>query len=257
MSTIYDNWERLVRAVLKREEIWEICHAPSRSSSPNSTSSDSNSKVEESAYQSESEWVEEYEAGVQITLAASIDGNIGVKRASFSLVRFKKHEAVAWWVENRDKVHEKYNIQARLFLGKSEENTYPKRNENALSKNDSEENLRSKDLEAGGSDDQFVDHRTWIELYEPGICVTLGDFGDGTRYLKRIHFSRRRFEEHEADTWWLTNRDKVYEKYNIEARQYDNKLSSYLCFDTFVFAFLPWESPFFFLFLVTSYYAHD
>ncbi|KAL2527392.1 putative inactive receptor kinase [Abeliophyllum distichum] len=40
MSTVYDNWERLVAAVLRREELWELCHAPSRTSSTSSISSD-------------------------------------------------------------------------------------------------------------------------------------------------------------------------------------------------------------------------
>ncbi|KAL8557375.1 hypothetical protein ACS0TY_004711 [Phlomoides rotata] len=33
MSRNYDNWERLVAAVIKREEIWELCHQHSRSPS--------------------------------------------------------------------------------------------------------------------------------------------------------------------------------------------------------------------------------
>ncbi|GFP86398.1 probable serine/threonine-protein kinase at1g54610 [Phtheirospermum japonicum] len=40
MSMIYDNWERLVAAVLKREEIWQLCHQHSRSPSIRSESSD-------------------------------------------------------------------------------------------------------------------------------------------------------------------------------------------------------------------------
>ncbi|KAK6135328.1 hypothetical protein DH2020_030916 [Rehmannia glutinosa] len=33
MSTIYDNWERLVAAVLRRELLWQICHDHSRTNS--------------------------------------------------------------------------------------------------------------------------------------------------------------------------------------------------------------------------------
>ncbi|KAK6155607.1 hypothetical protein DH2020_009855 [Rehmannia glutinosa] len=33
MSTIYDNWERLVAAVLRREQLWQLCHQNSISSS--------------------------------------------------------------------------------------------------------------------------------------------------------------------------------------------------------------------------------
>ncbi|KAK4493166.1 hypothetical protein RD792_017978 [Penstemon davidsonii] len=41
MSTIYDNWERLVAAVIRREELWQLCHDHSRSPSISSTSSSS------------------------------------------------------------------------------------------------------------------------------------------------------------------------------------------------------------------------
>ncbi|KAL8519145.1 hypothetical protein ACS0TY_010183 [Phlomoides rotata] len=38
-----DNWERLVAAVVKREQIWQLCHAPSRSPSISTISSDTDS----------------------------------------------------------------------------------------------------------------------------------------------------------------------------------------------------------------------
>ncbi|XP_044475610.1 PH, RCC1 and FYVE domains-containing protein 1-like [Mangifera indica] len=55
----------------------------------------------------------------------------------------------------------------------------------------------------------------WIEQYEPGVYITLVALSDGTRDLKRVRFSRRRFGEHQAETWWSENREKVYERYNV------------------------------------------
>ncbi|KAG0495372.1 hypothetical protein HPP92_000063 [Vanilla planifolia] len=55
----------------------------------------------------------------------------------------------------------------------------------------------------------------WIEQYEPGVYITLIALRDGSRDLKRVRFSRRRFGEQQAETWWSENRDKVYEKYNV------------------------------------------
>ncbi|KAJ3683131.1 hypothetical protein LUZ60_013358 [Juncus effusus] len=55
----------------------------------------------------------------------------------------------------------------------------------------------------------------WIEQYEPGVYITLTALRDGTRDLKRVRFSRRRFGEHQAESWWWENREKVYEKYNV------------------------------------------
>ncbi|XP_057422819.1 PH, RCC1 and FYVE domains-containing protein 1 [Lotus japonicus] len=57
----------------------------------------------------------------------------------------------------------------------------------------------------------------WIEQYEPGVYITLVALRDGTRDLKRVRFSRRRFGEHQAETWWSENREKVYEKYNVRS----------------------------------------
>lgn len=43
MSRNYDNWERLVAAVIKRDQIWELCHQPSRTPSICSAASSSDS----------------------------------------------------------------------------------------------------------------------------------------------------------------------------------------------------------------------
>ncbi|KAL7128266.1 hypothetical protein ABFS83_14G304800 [Erythranthe nasuta] len=55
----------------------------------------------------------------------------------------------------------------------------------------------------------------WIEQYEPGVYITLVALQDGTRDLKRVRFSRRRFGEQQAESWWSENRGKVNEKYNV------------------------------------------
>ncbi|XP_022773357.1 PH, RCC1 and FYVE domains-containing protein 1-like isoform X2 [Durio zibethinus] len=55
----------------------------------------------------------------------------------------------------------------------------------------------------------------WNEQYEPGVYITLVALQDGTRDLKRVRFSRRRFGEHQAENWWSENREKVYERYNV------------------------------------------
>ncbi|KAM7256727.1 hypothetical protein ACFE04_012468 [Oxalis oulophora] len=55
----------------------------------------------------------------------------------------------------------------------------------------------------------------WIEQYEPGVYITLLALQDGTRDLKRVRFSRRKFVENQAETWWAENREKVYERYNV------------------------------------------
>ncbi|XP_073140280.1 PH, RCC1 and FYVE domains-containing protein 1-like [Henckelia pumila] len=78
---------------------------------------------------------------------------------------------------------------------------------------DGENGSRSGNSDVLGSASQI--EAEWIEQYEPGVYITLVAFRDGTRDLKRVRFSRRRFGEHQAETWWSENREKVYERYNV------------------------------------------
>ncbi|KAK4788782.1 hypothetical protein SAY86_020101 [Trapa natans] len=73
---------------------------------------------------------------------------------------------------------------------------------------------RGSALARGDSGSSLVEAE-WIEQYEPGVYITLVALRDGTRDLKRVRFSRRRFGEHQAETWWSENRDRVYERYNV------------------------------------------
>ncbi|KAL1533486.1 PH, RCC1 and FYVE domains-containing protein 1 [Salvia divinorum] len=78
---------------------------------------------------------------------------------------------------------------------------------------DSEAGSKSRNLAVPGSASQI--EAEWIEQYELGVYITLVALRDGTRDLKRVRFSRRRFGEHQAEMWWSDNREKVYEKYNV------------------------------------------
>ncbi|KAM0010097.1 putative protein kinase RLK-Pelle-CrRLK1L-1 family [Helianthus debilis subsp. tardiflorus] len=53
-----------------------------------------------------------------------------------------------------------------------------------------------------------------IEVYRRGVYIHLLTLPDGTNELKRVRFSRRRFSENQAETWWSENREKVCERYN-------------------------------------------
>ncbi|KAM7252952.1 hypothetical protein ACFE04_025570 [Oxalis oulophora] len=79
---------------------------------------------------------------------------------------------------------------------------------------DGENGTRSRNSSVAPANGSQVEAE-WIEQYEPGVYITLMALRDGTRDLKRVRFSRRRFGEHQAETWWSENRDKVYEKYNV------------------------------------------
>ncbi|CAL5384485.1 unnamed protein product [Camellia sinensis] len=76
------------------------------------------------------------------------------------------------------------------------------------------DSTRSRNSALTGNANNQVESE-WIEQYEPGVYITLVALCDGTRDLKRVRFSRRRFGEHQAETWWSENREKVYERYNV------------------------------------------
>ncbi|KAM3361116.1 PH, RCC1 and FYVE domains-containing protein 1-like isoform X1 [Capsicum galapagoense] len=86
-------------------------------------------------------------------------------------------------------------------------------NEDAESFQDNGNGLKSRNSLPSGNPNQI--EAEWIEQYEPGVYITLMALRDGTRDLKRVRFSRRRFGEHQAETWWSENREKVYERYNV------------------------------------------
>ncbi|KAL9357628.1 hypothetical protein Peur_050881 [Populus x canadensis] len=79
---------------------------------------------------------------------------------------------------------------------------------------DGDNGMKSRDSSLVANGNQV--EAEWIEQYEPGVFITLVALRDGTRDLKRVRFSRRRFGEHQAETWWSENREKVYEKYNVK-----------------------------------------
>nr|GMD96171.1 protein Brevis radix-like 1 [Ipomoea batatas] len=53
----------------------------------------------------------------------------------------------------------------------------------------------------------------WIEEDEPGVYITIRQLADGTRELRRVRFSRERFGEVNAKTWWEQNRDRIQAQY--------------------------------------------
>ncbi|KAL1555204.1 PH, RCC1 and FYVE domains-containing protein 1-like [Salvia divinorum] len=55
----------------------------------------------------------------------------------------------------------------------------------------------------------------WVEQDEQGVYITLTSLPGGLKDLKRVRFSRKRFSERQAETWWAENRARVYEQYNV------------------------------------------
>lgn len=57
-----------------------------------------------------SEWVEQDEPGVYITLVSMPGGIKDLKRVRFSRKRFSEKEAEQWWAANRARIYQQYNV---------------------------------------------------------------------------------------------------------------------------------------------------
>ncbi|KAL6284631.1 hypothetical protein ACE6H2_015560 [Prunus campanulata] len=68
-------------------------------------------RIKENESRHESEWVEQDEPGVYITLTSLPGGAKDLKRVRFSRKRFSEKQAEDWWAENRARVHEQYNVR--------------------------------------------------------------------------------------------------------------------------------------------------
>ncbi|KAH9686880.1 protein BREVIS RADIX [Citrus sinensis] len=53
----------------------------------------------------------------------------------------------------------------------------------------------------------------WVEQDEPGVYITIRQLADGSRELRRVRFSRERFGEVNAKTWWEENRERIQAQY--------------------------------------------
>ncbi|KAK8282271.1 hypothetical protein V6Z11_D08G015600 [Gossypium hirsutum] len=71
----------------------------------------SGGRTKESEPRNESEWVEQDEPGVYITLTSLPGGAKDLKRVRFSRKRFSEKQAEQWWAENRARVYEQYNVR--------------------------------------------------------------------------------------------------------------------------------------------------
>ncbi|CAH2033516.1 unnamed protein product [Thlaspi arvense] len=53
----------------------------------------------------------------------------------------------------------------------------------------------------------------WVEQDEPGVNITIRALPDGNRQLRRVRFSRDKFEETHARLWWEQNRARIQQQY--------------------------------------------
>ncbi|XP_047323226.1 protein BREVIS RADIX-like [Impatiens glandulifera] len=194
------------------------------------------------------QWMAQVEPGVQITFMSLPTGGNDLKRIRFSREIFDKWQAQRWWGENYDRVMELYNVQrfnkqALNTPGGSEDEN--RDSSYSVSKNyyrtpdqgvNHNYNTGSSAYGIGGNkiEPSFDPSRTttssrdepsisasnasevdseWIQQDEPGVYITIRQLVDGTRELRRVRFSRERFGEMNAKTWWEENRERIQTQY--------------------------------------------
>ncbi|GMY27126.1 PH, RCC1 and FYVE domains-containing protein 1-like isoform X2 [Fagus crenata] len=122
-------------------------------------------------------------------------------------------------------VHESSKVQDKRMQGQidvARVTDLSRDGENVLqgSKRSSVSNTRgavSQQSSAYGADESStVKHgkKEVIEQFEPGVYVTVILLRNGTKVFKRVRFSKRRFDEHQAEEWWSKNKDRVLRRYS-------------------------------------------
>nr|VDD11433.1 unnamed protein product [Brassica rapa] len=53
-----------------------------------------------------------------------------------------------------------------------------------------------------------------IEQFEPGVYVTYVLHKNGGKIFRRVRFSKRRFDEHQAEEWWNSKKDRMLKSYS-------------------------------------------
>ncbi|XP_018488855.1 protein BREVIS RADIX isoform X3 [Raphanus sativus] len=199
------------------------------------------------------EWMAQVEPGVHITFASLPTGGNDLKRIRFSREIFDKWQAQRWWGENYDKIVELYNVQrfnrqalqtpARSEDQSQRDSTYSKMESARESKDwtprhnfrppganvphnfyggyahhggppmDAARTTTSSRDEAPSMSNASEMQAEWIEEDEPGVYITIRQLADGTRELRRVRFSRERFGEVHAKTWWEQNRERIQTQY--------------------------------------------
>ncbi|RID79961.1 hypothetical protein BRARA_A02660 [Brassica rapa] len=52
------------------------------------------------------------------------------------------------------------------------------------------------------------------EQFEPGVYVTFVVDMNGNKIFRRVRFSKKRFDEHQAEEWWTKNKDRLLKWYS-------------------------------------------
>lgn len=190
------------------------------------------------------ETISQVEPGVLITLVSLRGGGNELKRIRFSREFFSEGQAQHWWAENYDKIMTLYNVHAHdkdesaavPTLPKSDqEERDPKKQEfsgagipvelpikdgNLLRRafhtsisSSSRDEDRPDDLQSRDKSGEQEQEQESVEEDALGVYVVIQCSLSGSKKIKRLKFSREKFNEMQARLWWEENRVRIHEKY--------------------------------------------
>ncbi|CAN0890606.1 PH, RCC1 and FYVE domains-containing protein 1 [Linum grandiflorum] len=78
-----------------------------------------------------------------------------------------------------------------------------------------EENSGESDtkIKLDSSSSRKDSQREIIEQFEPGVYVTFVQHPNGMKMFKRVRFSKRKFQEQQAEVWWKENKERLLKRY--------------------------------------------
>lgn len=188
------------------------------------------------------ETISQVEPGVLITLVSLREGVNELKRIRFSREFFSEGQAQHWWAENYDKIMTLYNVHTHhkvespavpTLLKSDQEEIDPKKQEfsragipveppikdGSLLRRSLYTSITSSSSDADRSDDlksrdkSGEQEQEWVEEYALGVYVVIHCSLSGSKKIKRLKFSREKFNEMQARLWWEENRVRIREKY--------------------------------------------
>ncbi|KAH0868077.1 LOW QUALITY PROTEIN: hypothetical protein HID58_075099 [Brassica napus] len=111
--------------------------------------------------------------------------------------------------------------------------------EQVSSKSISETSNSSKPVptESSSSSSSRTGGKESKEQFEPGVYVTFAVDMNGNKIFRRVRFSKKRFDEHQAEDWWTKNKDRLLKWYS------PNSSSSPVASDSSIAPSPPSEPP--------------
>ncbi|OAP04073.1 hypothetical protein AXX17_AT3G25390 [Arabidopsis thaliana] len=101
-----------------------------------------------------------------------------------------------------------------LTTSGQEQETYQKTEEQVPSNSSITETSSSSRAPSTEASSSRISGKESKEQFEPGVYVTYEVDMNGNKIFRRVRFSKKRFDEHQAEDWWTKNKDRLLKCYS-------------------------------------------